>query len=33
MIRPMAITADRLYGIVTDEDDVPYLVAYRIAKS
>lgn len=32
-IRPMVITADRLYGIVTDEDDVPYLVAYRIVKS
>lgn len=32
-IRPMVITADRFIGIVTDEDDVPYLVAYRIVKS
>lgn len=31
-IRPMIITADRFIGIVTDEDDVPYLVSYRIVK-
>lgn len=30
--RPTIITADRFIGIVTDEDDVPYLVSYRIVK-
>lgn len=33
MDRPTIITADRFIGIVTDEDDVPYLMAYRIVKS
>lgn len=31
-LRPMIITADRLYGFETDEDDLPYLVAYRVVK-
>jgi len=30
--RPTIITADRFIGIVTDQDDVPYLVSYRIMK-
>jgi hypothetical protein len=30
--RPTIITADRFIGIVTDGDDVPYLVSYRIVK-
>jgi hypothetical protein len=32
LIRPLIITADRFYGIETDEDDLPYLVAYRIVR-
>ncbi|MBL0178550.1 MAG: hypothetical protein IPP98_05405 [Gemmatimonadetes bacterium] len=32
MVRPTIITADRFIAIVTDEDDVPYLVSYRIVK-
>jgi hypothetical protein len=31
-LRPMIITANRVYGFVTDADDLPYLVAYRIVK-
>ena len=31
-LRPMIITADRVYGFVTDEDELPYLVAWRIVK-
>jgi hypothetical protein len=31
-LRPMIITADRMYGFVTDADDLPHLVAYRIVK-
>lgn len=31
-MRPMIISADRVYGFITDEDDLPYLVAYRIVK-
>ena len=31
-LRPMIIAAERVYGFVTDEDGLPYLVAYRIVK-
>lgn len=30
--RPFTITADRVFAITFDADDVPYLVAYRIAR-
>ena len=31
-VRPMIITSNRVYAFVTNEDELPYLVAYRIVK-